>query len=94
MEPWLEKLGVICPLDGGELVERRTRKGRTFYGCANYPECEWTSWKRPLPYPCPECGELVIIKNRTLAVCTVCETETPIDDLVPVEGGEAEPVLP
>ena len=92
MEPWLEKLGVICPLDGGELVERRTRKGRTFYGCANYPECEWTSWKRPLPHSCPECGELVVTKNRTLAVCTVCETVTPIDDLVPVEGGETEPV--
>lgn len=90
MEPWLEKVGVSCPLDGGDLVERRTRKGRTFYGCANYPECEWTSWKRPLPQPCPECGGLLVVKNRTHAVCTVCETETAQDELVPLEA-EAAP---
>ena len=45
-KPLLNKVGVTCPLDGGELVERRTRKGRTFYGCANYPACSFTSWER------------------------------------------------
>jgi DNA topoisomerase I len=59
-EAWLEKIGVTCPKDGGEIVERKTRKGRVFYGCANYPECDFTSWKLPLPTlpgtPCPECG--------------------------------------
>ncbi len=72
-EPWLEKIGVLCPLDGGELVERRTRKGRTFYGCSNYPECEFTSWKRPEPSPCPNCGGLLVHQNRRHLQCMKCE---------------------
>ncbi|MGH2625584.1 MAG: DNA topoisomerase family protein, partial [Anaerolineales bacterium] len=71
-EPWLEKIGVRCPQDGGELVERRTRKGRVFYGCANYPECDFTSWKRPIPEPCPNCGGLLVQENSTQASCTRC----------------------
>jgi DNA topoisomerase-1 len=71
-EPWLEKIGVECPLDGGELVQRQTRKGRVFYGCANYPECEFTSWKRPLPHPCPECNHLLVVSNKEHAECTHC----------------------
>jgi DNA topoisomerase-1 len=73
-EPWLEKIGVRCPQDGGELIERRTRKGRLFYGCENYPECEFTSWKRPLPPPCGNCGGLVVADNRTHGICTSCGT--------------------
>ena len=56
-EPWLEKIGVTCPEDGGEIVQRKTRKGRVFYGCANYPTCQFTSWKQPIPIPCPKCGD-------------------------------------
>ena len=72
-EPWLEKIGVECPLDGGEVVQRKTRKGRTFYGCANYPECEFTSWNRPLNIPCPQCSGLLVESNKEHAVCTKCE---------------------
>jgi DNA topoisomerase-1 len=72
-EPWLEKIGGLCPLDGGELVERRTRKGRTFYGCSNYPECEFTSWKRPESAPCPNCGGLLVHQNRKHLQCLDCE---------------------
>ncbi|MFN8458035.1 MAG: type I DNA topoisomerase [Anaerolineae bacterium] len=61
-KPHLLKLGIACPNDGGELVERRTKKGRVFYGCANYPVCEWSSWKRPLPQPCPTCKGLLVQK--------------------------------
>ncbi|MGQ0602538.1 MAG: type I DNA topoisomerase, partial [Anaerolineales bacterium] len=50
-EPWFESIGVKCPKDGGEIVERKTKKGRVFYGCANYPACDFTSWKKPLPQP-------------------------------------------
>ncbi|MEX2030101.1 MAG: type I DNA topoisomerase [Anaerolineales bacterium] len=71
-EPWLEKLGVRCPQDGGELVERRTRKGRTFYGCANYPACDFTSWKRPIPEPCPTCGGVLVMENTTQVSCLQC----------------------
>ena len=74
-EPWLEKIGVRCPLDGGELVERRTRKGRIFYGCSNYPACEFTSWKRPDPTPCPNCGGLLVHETRKSVRCLQCERQ-------------------
>jgi DNA topoisomerase-1 len=88
-EPWLEKIGVKCPLDGGDLVERRTRRGRVFYGCANYPECEFTSWKRPLPQPCPDCGGTLTAENRTHAVCLKCEHRFETSSLPAVEGETA-----
>ncbi len=80
-EPWLEKIGIACPLDGGELVQRRTRRGRVFYGCANYPECEFTSWKRPLKPPCPNCGGLLVAENRDQAVCLDCKLTFPQAEL-------------
>jgi len=85
-EPWLEKIGVQCPKDGGDLVERKTRKGRTFYGCANYPTCDFTSWKKPLRGSCPKCGGLVVVANKREAQCTNCgesfSLETFISDKV------------
>jgi len=74
--PLVNKLGVKCPKDGGELVERHTRRGRVFYGCANYPACDFTSWKRPLPQPCPGCGGLLVVANKEAAECTVCGKRT------------------
>src|SRR4030042_1891571 len=64
VEPWLEKMGVLCPKDGGDLVERKTRKGRTFYACSNYPTCDFTSWKKPLKTPCPACGGFAVRGGR------------------------------
>jgi DNA topoisomerase-1 len=72
-EAWLEKIGVTCRLDGGDIVERKTRKHRVFYGCANYPNCQFTSWKRPLPTPCPKCGGMLVIANKREAQCLSCE---------------------
>ncbi len=83
IEPWLEKIGVSCPNDKGEIVERKTKKGRIFYGCANYPECEWNSWKKPLPTPCPNCQGLLIIKNRQEAICDNCENRYPLGEVTP-----------
>jgi len=80
-EPWLEKIGVRCPKDGGDLVERRTRKGRVFYGCANYPECDFTSWKRPIPEPCPRCGGLLVQENSTHASCIQCGNRVEIAEV-------------
>ena len=70
-KPLLQKTGVICPLDGGEVVERMTRSKRKFYGCNNYPACDFTSWQRPLPGLCPSCRGL-IVPNRNRARCTIC----------------------
>jgi DNA topoisomerase-1 len=80
-KPYLVKLGIACPNDGGELVERRTKKGRVFYGCANYPACEWSSWKRPLPQPCPNCRGILVQKSRTWAQCLQCEEQFEINRL-------------
>jgi len=74
-EPWLEKIGVACPKDGGEIVERRTRKGRVFFGCSNYPACDFTSWKRPLPQPCPNCSGLLVVAGKHNAQCLSCENQ-------------------
>ncbi|MCF6278362.1 MAG: DNA topoisomerase, partial [Anaerolineales bacterium] len=80
-EPWLEKIGVTCPQDGGDLVMRKTRKGRIFYGCAHYPECDFTSWKRPLAEPCPSCQGLLVVSNKREAQCIKCEENFLLDDL-------------
>ena len=63
-KPLREPTGVQCPLCGGEVVERRTRRGRTFYGCANYPSCTFTTWKRPVRETCPECGAFLVEQRR------------------------------
>jgi len=84
-EPWLEKIGVTCPQDGGELVERKTRKGRTFFGCQNYPECDFTSWKRPIAQPCPNCQGLLVITNKREVQCIKCEETFLQDNVIPEE---------
>ncbi len=67
--------GVKCPVEGcgGEIVERRTRKGRTFYGCSRYPECNFVLWQRPVPRPCPQCGSPYLLeakrRGKTLLIC-------------------------
>lgn len=61
--PLLEEAGVDCPKCGSKLVVRRSKKGRKFYGCSRYPECDFISWEKPAPQPCPQCGGLMIEKN-------------------------------
>lgn len=81
-EPWLEKIGVLCPKDGGDIAERKTRKGRVFYGCVNYPECDYTSWKRPLPVPCPSCKGLLVIANKRETQCIDCKEMFLLEDIL------------
>ena len=57
--------GVLCPKDGGDIVERKSRRGKVFFGCANYPDCDFTLWNRPLPEKCPECGALFLVEKIT-----------------------------
>ena len=62
--------GANCPDCGGELVQRSSRKsGRSFYGCSNYPTCNFLSNQEPLPQPCPDCAGLVLASGRTNAAC-------------------------
>lgn len=81
-EPWLEKIGVECPKDHGDLVERKTRKGRVFYGCANYPNCDFTSWKRPIATPCPNCKGMLVIANKREAQCLNCQENFLLEDVI------------
>ncbi|MDE3096302.1 MAG: type I DNA topoisomerase [Chloroflexota bacterium] len=71
--PILKKVGVACPKDGGDIVEKKSKRGRTFYGCANYPNCDFTTWSRPLQQACPSCGGLIVAATRGKAKCTVCD---------------------
>ena len=52
----LKTTGIKCPKDGGDIVERKSRRGSVFYGCSNYPTCDFTLWNKPIPEPCPKCG--------------------------------------
>jgi DNA topoisomerase-1 len=66
--------GVLCPKDGGDIVERKSRRGKVFFGCANYPDCDFTLWNRPLAEACPECKapflvEKITKKNGRQLVC-------------------------
>jgi DNA topoisomerase-1 len=75
--PLLNKVGVPCPKDGGELVERKSRgRGKIFFGCANYPACDFATWNRPIPLPCPEDGGLLTVGNGARqAICQKCGAE-------------------
>lgn len=56
--------GVACPNgDGGELVQRRTKRGRYFYGCNKYPQCTYAVWDKPVPGPCPQCGHPILVEK-------------------------------
>ena len=72
-KPYQITTGVGCPKCGGDLVQRRgKKKGMVFYGCSNYPTCDFSVRQRPLPEPCPECGELLVASGRNGARCTAC----------------------
>ena len=71
----LNKIGVTCPDCGGDLVERRARGrgGRPFWGCSRYPSCEFIINRRPVPKSCPQCGKMMVQKNRNDIVCSSCD---------------------
>lgn len=66
-KPYLEKIGVPCPKCGSEVVIRKTKKGRKYYGCENNPECDFMSWQKPSVEKCPECGGYMVQKGNKLA---------------------------
>lgn len=66
-KPYLEKIGVPCPKCGGEVVLRKTKKGRRYFGCENGPECDFMSWQKPSTKKCPQCGNYMVEKGSRLA---------------------------
>jgi DNA topoisomerase I len=81
-----KRIGVVCPRCGNDLVERRSKRGRIFYGCGTYPTCDYALWDRPIPEPCPKCGGLVIqtARGKPLLRCTECSHEMRVE-LMPHE---------
>jgi len=67
-KPYLEKIGVDCPKCGKEVVLRKTKKGRKYYGCEDNPDCDFMSWQRPSKERCPQCGGYMVEKGNKL-VC-------------------------
>ncbi len=68
-KPHFEKVGIPCPVCGGEVVLKKTKKGRKYYGCENNPECEFMSWQKPSTVKCEKCGSYMIEKGKKL-VCS------------------------
>jgi len=68
-KPYLEKIGVPCPICGKDVVIRKTKKGRRYYGCEDNPECEFMSWQKPSTKKCPRCGAYMLEKGNKL-VCS------------------------
>jgi len=66
-KPFLDKIGISCPEEGcsGEIIRKKTKKGRIFYGCSNYPKCSFVTWNKPVDKKCPQCNHiLVLIKDK------------------------------
>ena len=71
-KPYFEKTGVPCPLCGADVVIKKTKKGRRYYGCINNPECEFMSWQKPSDKRCPKCGSYMVEKGNKL----ICSEQT------------------
>ena len=70
-KPYLEKIGIHCPKCGKDLVLRKTKKGRKYFGCEDNPECDFMSWSRPVAEKCPKCGSYMVTKGNKV----VCANE-------------------
>ena len=62
------------------MVERRTKRGRVFYGCSRYPECEFSSWKKPVPDPSSSCNGLLVQQNANETECVACGLTQPVKE--------------
>ena len=66
----------VCPNCGGDIVEKRSKRGKVFYGCNNYPKCKTAYWDMPTGEKCPECSSMLtkkITKNKTTIKCSSCD---------------------
>ncbi|NLP37913.1 MAG: type I DNA topoisomerase [Firmicutes bacterium] len=79
-KPIVKEINVDCPKCGKPIVERRTKKGRKFYGCSGYPDCDFTSWELPQKEKCPHCGYITVQKGKKL-VCANADCAEVIKEL-------------
>jgi len=79
--PYVIKTGVACPQCGSELVERISRKKKVFYGCSNFPKCQFAVNRRPVDQPCPDCGKLLVQYRGDWAKCLACQRKVKLSGL-------------
>jgi DNA topoisomerase I len=83
-KPIVKDIGVTCPTcHQGKIVERRSKKGRIFFGCDRYPECDFVSWDKPVSKPCPSCGSMLIEKRSKNGVhiqCVQCDFKEELNE--------------
>src|SRR4030066_806414 len=80
-KPLFIKTGVSCPQCGKDLVERKTKKKRVFYGCSGFPQCQFAVNSKPVPQPCPQCGKLLVTYRDGWVKCTACEYKDKVEEL-------------
>ena len=80
-KPYYEKIGVACPECGKDLVIRMSKKGRRYFGCMGFPECNFMSWDRPVAEKCPKCGSYMVQKGNRM-VCANKECGTIISNTI------------
>jgi len=78
--PLAHALKVKCPTCGSNLVEKRTKRGKVFYGCTGYPKCTFATWKKPVDTPCPDCKGLQVEQKKGVIKCEGCGKETEVDE--------------
>jgi len=91
-KPIVKETGVACPKCAGAIVERRSKKGRTFYGCANYPNCDFISWDPVVAQRCPVCGSYVVSKTRRGGVTSLACAADRTHHVEAQSPGEKEPI--
>jgi DNA topoisomerase-1 len=79
--PYLVKTGISCPQCGGDLVKRISKKKRVFYGCSNYPKCQFAVNRKPIARRCPDCGGLLIQYGRDWAKCVACQRRVKLSEM-------------
>ena len=76
--PLVADTGVRCPKDGGAIVQKRSRKGKVFYGCDNWPKCDFVTWNEPIDARCPRCNS-ILTKAGKRVKCAQCDYNAPLD---------------
>ncbi|WP_195958799.1 type I DNA topoisomerase [Clostridium saudiense] len=89
-KPIVEELDVPCPKCGGKILAKRSKKGKKFFGCSNYPNCDFVSWNEPIKEPCPKCGSYMTMKfSKTKGNYAVC-SNSECGNTMPLENDKLE----
>ncbi len=90
--PIVEDTGVKCPKCGGRILKKKSRRGKIFYGCENWPKCDFVTWNEPINVRCPKCGSVLTKANRSTAKCanTDCDFSMPLKEALKLAKENAE----